>query len=131
MITRTTSPDIKIISTTHFNKIVTYTIISLVINNILFIASAIGTAHQYDSYSLIIYYVTLSFVIRSILHVLLVVIMLKLFPIQLHYDGRCPNCNSKLSMQKYVLQGTVENKCQVCKETVKIRKNKFICITRY
>jgi len=131
MITRTTSPDIKIKSTTNFNRVVTYSIISLIINNILFIISAIRTAYQYDSYFFIIYYLTESFVVRSILHVLLVVIMLKLFPVHLQYDGRCPNCNSKLSMQKYVLQGTVEDKCQVCKETVKIRGYKYVCTTRY
>lgn len=127
MISRTTSPTMQILSKSNFSKVITYTIISFIINNILFIANSIKIAHQYDSFASIAYYVTMSFVTRSFIHALLIVIILKLIPIHIQYDGRCPNCNSKLSMQRYVFQGSIEQNCTVCKETVKLYRYKFIC----
>lgn len=127
MISRTTSPTMLIVSTANFNKVITYTIISFIINNILFIVNAIKISNQYDSFASITYYVTMSFVTRSFIHALIIVIILKLIPINIQYDGRCPNCNSKLSMQRYVFQRNIEQNCTVCKETVKLHKYKFIC----
>lgn len=127
MISRTTSTTMQIISTANFSKVITYTIISFIINNILFIANSIKIASQYDSFASIAYYVTMSFVTRSFIHALLIVIILKLIPINIQYDGRCPNCNSKLSMQRYVFQGNIEQNCTVCKKTVKLYKYKFVC----
>ncbi len=132
MATRITTPILHIASKRNFNRVIAAVIITLIINNLLFIISAINIAHEYDAPTSILYYITTSFVTRTLAHIVLAVIILKIFPVQLHYDGRCPNCRSKLSLYKYVLQFDRPVKvCEICKEKVTLYKHKFVCSTKY
>ncbi|KOR29839.1 hypothetical protein TI03_01260 [Achromatium sp. WMS1] len=132
MAIRATIPALYFVSKKNLNRVIFSVVALFLINNILFIFNAIAISQQYDSSFSVGYYITTSFITRTLAHVVVALIILKIFPVQVRYDGKCPNCKSKLSIFKYVLElGKKSEVCGVCKETVVLYKHRFICTTKY